>query len=258
MSEHRRPNRPVPERSIEVGGFALAFVGVLVVGGLVLAGLWWWRASGGSSAIPTSATPPPGAPTSTVTYDPLTGVTAAGEPQLGLPTAPVEIISYGDFLCPNCRQFARDVLPAIKDRWIRTGFVRIVQRDFIVFGSDAQRAAEAAHCAGEQGRYWRYADGLFALREAGETLDVDHLVALARSLNVDVTAFQSCAASGRQRARVEATTASAKAQGFTGTPVYLINGRKVVGAIPLEQWNELFLLYEQEFAQHGASPTTVP
>ncbi|MBK6768846.1 MAG: thioredoxin domain-containing protein [Ardenticatenales bacterium] len=257
MAERKRTGRATGSGSIEVSGFAAAFVGVLVVGGVLIAGAWWWRAWGG--AVPTTANPsPPAAPTTAIPYDALNGVTAAGEPQLGLPTAPVEIIAYGDYLCPNCRQFARDVLPAIKDRWIRTGFVRIVQRDFIVFGPEAQRAAEAAHCAGEHGRYWRYADGLYSLRGSGETLDVDHLVGLARTLDLDTEAFQACAASGRHRARVEATTASAKAQGFSGTPVYLINGRKLEGAIPPEEWVEMLRLFEQELGQGRPLATAAP
>ncbi|MCC7019276.1 MAG: DsbA family protein [Ardenticatenales bacterium] len=257
MAERKDKVRSTGSGSIEVSGFVAAFVGVLVVGGVLIAGVVWWR-TGRTSAPKTADPPPSGAPTAAIPYDALNGLTAAGEPQLGLPTAPVEIIEYADYLCPNCRQFAREVLPAIKDRWIRTGFVRIVRRDFIVFGPEAQRAAEAAHCAGELGRYWRYADGLYSLRASGETLDTGHLLGLARTLDLDTQAFQACAASGRNRGRVDATTASAKAQGFSGTPVYLINGRKLEGAIPLDEWVELLRLFEQELGQGRPLPTSAP
>ncbi|MFN8423485.1 MAG: thioredoxin domain-containing protein [Anaerolineae bacterium] len=83
------------------------------------------------------------------------------------------------------------------------------------------------HCAGEQGHYWRFHDGLFELRRAGDKLDVAHLAGLAKAIGMDPTAFSSCMDAHRYRAVIEATTQSAKDQGFEGTPTYLINGRKV-------------------------------
>lgn len=247
----RRPAAPAA-RAIEIGGFGAAFGAVLVVGGLVLGGLWLWRSVRAPSAP--GAGPAAIGDAGAVAHDPLTGVTADGHPQLGLATAPVEIVEFSDYQCPNCRQFATEVVPAIKDRWIRTGFVRIVYRDLVVFGADSQRAAEAAQCAGEQGRYWRFHDGLFALRAADEKLDAAHLTGLARGIELDVAAFESCVAAGRTRARVEASTAFAKAQGFRGTPTFLVNGRQVSGAIPAEQWVELFQLYQQELALPSPPP----
>ncbi|MEO8082433.1 MAG: thioredoxin domain-containing protein [Ardenticatenales bacterium] len=268
MSDRRRaaPSNP---RTVEVGGFAVAFALVLVVGGVVLAGLWWrLRPSAPPSTADTPsalASAPAVAPTlpaaaRDVVHDPLTGVTAQGEPQLGLSSAPVEVIEYGDFQCPNCRQFALNVLPAIKDEWVRTGFVRIVYRDFIVFGADSLRAAEAAHCAGEQGHFWRFHDGLFELRRAGDPLDIAHMLGLATAIGMDAGALSACVDAHRYKAEVEATTQSAKDQGFEGTPTYLINGRKVAGAIPPEQWTELFSLYQQDFAKAGSpsGPSPAP
>lgn len=253
---------------VEIGGFAAAFALVLLIGGAVLAGVWWRTRSPGPppsagvpAARPTAAVvAPPAAVSRDVVHDPMTGVTAQGEPQLGFSSAPVEIIEYGDYQCPNCRQFALNVLPAIKEEWIRTGFVRIVYRDFIVFGAESLQAAEAAHCAGEQGHYWRFHDGLFELRRAGDKLDVAHLAGLATAIGMDATAFSACVDSHRYRAEVEATTQSAKDQGFEGTPTYLVNGRKVAGAIPPEQWTELFKLYQQDFAKmtSPAAPETTP
>lgn len=245
-----RPSRrpAAAARTVDVGGFVAAFAGVLVVGGLALGGVWWWRGRGAAGG-----SPPPVA--DTVVFDPLNAVTADGHPQLGDPAAPVEVVTFSDYQCPNCRQFALDVMPVIKDQWIRTGFVRLVYRDLVVFGADSQRAAEAAHCAGEQGRYWRFHDGLFRLRADDVALDAGQLSGLARSLELDVARFDDCMASGRTRPRVEASTAYAHGQGFDGTPTYLVNGRKVAGAIPPEQWVELFRLYQQELAAPDAAAT---
>lgn len=254
---------------VEIGGFAAAFAAVLVIGGVVLAGVWWRLRSPGpapaggpaaSGAATGAVAPPPEALRRDIVHDPMTGVTAEGEPRLGFANAPVTIIEYGDYQCPNCRQFALNVLPAIKDQWIRSGFVRIVYRDFIVFGAESLQAAEAAHCAGEQGHYWRFHDGLFEMRRAGDKLDVAHLAGLAKAIGMDPTAFSSCMDAHRYRAVIEATTQSAKDQGFEGTPTYLINGRKVAGAIPPEEWAELFKLYQQDFAKQSVptAPGTAP
>lgn len=243
----RRPAAESP--TIDVGGFVGAFALVLVVGGLALGGLWLWRDRGATGASAPDGTRP------AVVFDALNSVTADGHPQLGDPAAPVEVVTFSDYQCPNCRQFALEVMPVIKDAWIRTGFVRLVYRDLVVFGADSQRAAEAAQCAGEQGRYWRFHDGLFRLRADDVALDAAQLTGLARSLELDVAQFDDCMASGRARPRVEASTAFAHGQGFEGTPTYLINGRKVAGAIPPEQWVELFRLYQQELAATRAAAT---
>lgn len=248
----RPARRPAEAATIDLGPFVAAFAVVLVVGGIALVGLWLWRGRGATGGATGGA---PAAASGAVVYDALNSVTADGHPQFGDPAAPVEVVTFSDYQCPNCRQFALDVMPVIKDQWIRTGFVRIVYRDLVVFGADSQRAAEAAHCAGEQGRYWRFHDGLFRLRADDVALDAAQLTGLARGLELDVARFDLCLASGRARPRVEASTAFARGQGFDGTPTYLINGRKVTGAIPPEQWVELFRLYQQELAATRAAAT---
>jgi protein-disulfide isomerase len=175
------------------------------------------------------------------------GLTAAGNPILGLANAPVRIVAYEDYQCPNCRQFATEVLPWLKNTWISRGFVSVEYRDFAIRGEPSIRAAEAAHCAGEQGAYWTFHDALFATAPAGdEPFSRTSLDAIAAASGLDASGFGACMDDGRHRARVESSTAEAMKRGFEGTPAYDINGRVTMGAIPVDRWNELFLAYEAE------------
>ena len=184
-------------------------------------------------------------------------MTADGDPGLGSLAAPVTIVEYSDFQCPNCRQFATEVLPWLSGSWMARGFVKLIFRDFAIRGPESVQAAAAAHCAAEQGRFWAYHDRLFAT-QAGEnkgTFSPENLRKLAVEGGLDGAAFDACLASGRYDARVTKSTDDAKAQGFAGTPTFVINGRKTQGAIEIADWDELFGLFQQEFARATAGAT---
>ena len=85
---------------------------------------------------------------------------AADEAALGDPAAPVTMIEYASLTCPHCAAFHKELLPGIKERWIDTGKVRYVFRDFPLDGV-ALRAAVIAHCAGPE-RYYAFLDAMFA------------------------------------------------------------------------------------------------
>src|SRR3989344_4465459 len=69
--------------------------------------------------------------------------------------APVTIVEWSDFECPFCARFFEQTLPSIEEEYIKTGKVKLIYRDFpLSFHTNAQKAAEAAECAGEQGKYW--------------------------------------------------------------------------------------------------------
>lgn len=100
----------------------------------------------------------------------------------------------------------------------------------------AKPAHEAARCAGAMGRYWPYHDRLFAEQPAFERAD---LVRYAEELGLDRTAFVSCLDERRFRAAVEADVAQAQALGINGTPTFIVNGQKLVGAHPLETFRTI-------------------
>lgn len=110
--------------------------------------------------------------------------------------------------------------------------LRLVYKDFpLDFHEGARPAAQAARCAGERGLFWAYHDLLFEAQPAFSRAD---LVAYAGRLGLDRAAFGRCLDSGRHRAAVEADHREGLAAGVRGTPTFFINGRRLVGAQPLE------------------------
>lgn len=207
------------------------------------------EASGPSDPAPGPLEPTSGAPTPAL--EPGAWTTVSGHPVLGSPTAPVKIVEYADYQCSNCRGFAVEILPWMRETWVRRGYASVESRDFAILGAESTRAAEAAHCAGEQGRFWSYHEELFR-QQSGQNQGVfsdSALRAIASDLGLDSAAFAECLSGGRYRARVDASTQLAVSEGYEGTPVFEINGRAVQGAITKARWEELFTAYEEEIAQ---------
>lgn len=116
------------------------------------------------------------------------------------------------------------------------GKVRLVFKDFpLDFRPGARPAAEAARCAGALGRFWEYHDLLFLAQPAFSRGD---LVAYASRLGLDRAAFSACLEAGRYRRAVDGDVAEGRALGVTGTPTFFVNGRRMVGAHPIETFRE--------------------
>jgi len=143
------------------------------------------------------------------------------------------LIEFSDYQCPFCARYARETLPQIEREYISTGKVKYVFRDFPIesIHKDAVRAAAAAHCAGDQGKYWEMHDRLFANQAKLRPADFkEHAVAVG----LDAAAFAQCLESGRETARVRKDAEEAARYGVTGTPAFFVNGRPVIGAQPYE------------------------
>jgi protein-disulfide isomerase len=112
--------------------------------------------------------------------------------------------------------------------------VRLVFKDLpLPSHALARPAHEAARCAGALGRYWSYHDRLFAAQPAFER---DDLIRYAVEVGLDREAFTRCADERRFASAVEADVAQARALGVRSTPTFLINGRPLVGAHPVEKF----------------------
>lgn len=110
--------------------------------------------------------------------------------------------------------------------------MRLIYKDFPLPSHElAMAAAEAARCAGEQGRYWAYHDVLF---EQQPRFSRDDLVAYAINLNLDRARFERCLDRHTYRAAVEADFAEARELGVRSTPTFFINGKPLVGAQPID------------------------
>ena len=165
----------------------------------------------------------------------------------GLPSAPVTMVEFADYECPYCQQIqpTLDKLEAeYKDK------LRFAYKDVpLPMHSHAQKAAEAARCAGVQGKYWEYHDLLYKTK----ALDVPELKSHARELQLDDKAFGKCLDSGEQSDLVKAELNEGQALGLQGTPSFFINGRFFSGALSYEQ---LSAVIEEELRQSGSITTT--
>jgi protein-disulfide isomerase len=118
------------------------------------------------------------------------------------------------------------------------GLVRWVYRDFPIpsLHPQAPKAAEAARCAGEQGKFWEYHDLLFDSTGQWTTTDFKRF---AEQLKLDPKGFGRCLDSGKYQAAVQSDVEDGTRLGITGTPTYFINGRVLVGAAPPENFRKI-------------------
>ncbi|HCU23437.1 MAG TPA: hypothetical protein DF383_00330, partial [Deltaproteobacteria bacterium] len=145
-------------------------------------------------------------------------VGAGSAPGLGPESAPVQIIEFTDYECPYCGRahpIVQQVLQTYGDK------VHYVLRDFpLEFHSSAKKAAEAAHCAGDQDKYWPYGEVLWKNQKA---LDVASLKKYAAELKLDTQKFDACLDEGKYSAEVEKNIADGIKAGVNGTPAFFIN-----------------------------------
>ncbi|MBI3808888.1 MAG: DsbA family protein, partial [Nitrospirae bacterium] len=155
---------------------------------------------------------------------PVVKIPVGDDPAWGPPAAPVTIVEFADFACPACKE-SLPVLRQLRDLY--KDQVRLVYRDFPLSSHpQARPAAEAAHCAHEQGKFWAYHDALFT--KAPDLKPSDY-VTLAERLSLNQAEFTSCLASTRPKAAVAKDLADAQGLGLSGTQTFFINGRYLAG-----------------------------
>ena len=148
-------------------------------------------------------------------------VPTAGEPTMGSSSAKVTIMEVSDYQCPFCQRQTVDTFPQIDAAYIRTGKVQYIFVDYPIaqLHPSAARSHEAANCAGEQGKYWEMHRALFTSPVVKEDTA---LMARAKSAGVDTARLQSCLASGKFAASVQASVRRMEGLGIAGTPMVLI------------------------------------
>ena len=149
--------------------------------------------------------------------------------------APVTIVEFSDFQCPFCKN-TQATLKNILTKY--DGRVKLAFMDFPLreIHPQARTAAEAARCAGEQGKFWEFHDALFA--DQGKLKETD-LAAHARTLGLDEKTFEACLASGKYKPKVEADAQEGAKVGVAGTPAFFINGVFLSGAQPQAEFERI-------------------
>ena len=157
-------------------------------------------------------------------------VPITGAPMRGSAQAKVTIVKFEDFQCPYCKT----VQPTFKELLKRyDGKLRVVHKDLPLdaIHPQARPAAEAARCAGDQGKFWEYHDRLYA---NGSKLTADELKDAAKDVGLNVESFDQCVTTGKFKGAVQQDLLQGAQLGLTGTPAFFINGREISGARPVE------------------------
>lgn len=159
---------------------------------------------------------------------------AAEGPSQGPGGAKVTIVEFSDFECPFCGKAEETVKRVMKEY---EGKVRLVYRDYpLPMHPNAPKAAEAAHCAEDQGKYWQMHEKLFENQSA---LQVAQLKGYAKDLGLDQAKFDACLDKGEKAAVVEANRKAGEKAGVQGTPAFFVNGYVLSGAQPFEEFKSL-------------------
>ncbi len=169
---------------------------------------------------------------------------------LGDQNAPVTMIEYGDFQCPFCGKFFKETEPTLREKYVKTGKVKFIYRDFAFLGPESTWAANAAKCAGEQGKFWQYHDYLFN-SQRGENqgaFSKDNLKGFAKVVGLDIAKFNICLDSDKYNDAISKETKSGGEAGVTGTPANFINGVLYAGALPT---NNFFQIIDTELSKLG-------
>lgn len=163
-------------------------------------------------------------------------VSVDDDPARGPEDAAVTIIEFSDFQCPYCGRFFQQTLPQLMAQY--GDRIRFVYRDFPLdqIHPFARGAAIAAECADDQGKFWEYHDLLFSNQQALSGAD---LKSYADRLGLDTEAFAACVDDSRYNDEVNADLRDGLQAGVTGTPTFFINGRRVVGAQPLQTFQAI-------------------
>ena len=162
-------------------------------------------------------------------------------PFIGSEKAPLILVEFSDYQCPFCRRFHLNTFPKIKQEYIDTGKVRYVSLNLpLDFHANAQNAANAAHCAGDQDRFWEMRH--LMIKNASK-LETEHITDYAKQIKLDMVSFGSCLAEKPHQPLIDADMLMASKAGLTGTPSFVlsshagksqITGHKLIGAQPYD------------------------
>lgn len=175
-------------------------------------------------------------------------VSLGNKPVKGDKNAKLTLMEFSDYQCPFCSRSFRETLPQIEKEYVLTGKLKYILRDFPIesIHRNAFKAAEAANCAGGQGKYWEMHDRLFANQQA---LNLRDLSLHAEALGLNLSIFKGCLDSGKQASEIRKDMEDGQKAGVQGTPTFFVGVqdsssqairvlRVIRGAQPYAQFKE--------------------
>ena len=172
--------------------------------------------------------------------------TSMGSPLLGSKSAPITIVEFGDYQCPNCKAWFETTKPALIENYINSNKVNLVFLDLAFLGRDSIPAAESTYCAEEQGKYWEYHDILYSSQTGIDDgwANSERLKAFAFDLKLDMDLFNICLDSDKYIKRVQHNINEARKSGAQGTPTFFVisssgGQQKIVGPQPFSVFKNI-------------------
>jgi len=169
-----------------------------------------------------------------------------GSPVLGSDSAPVTIVEFGDYQCPQCDKWFKTIRPDIEEQYINSGKAKLYFVDLAFFGPDSTKAAEATYCADDQGKYWEFHNILYSNQQGINDgwASPDNLKSFASQLNLNKDLFDGCLDSDKYKQRVEKNVLEAKRTGASATPTFIIVGphgeqKTIEGAQPFSVFKQV-------------------
>ncbi|MGI9628419.1 MAG: DsbA family protein [Longimicrobiales bacterium] len=161
---------------------------------------------------------------------------------MGEAAAPVKIVEFSDFGCGYCRKFHGETFPTLLDTWVKDG---VVQWKYVTYVSgqfpNGLQAAFAAECSGEQGHFDEMSERLYSSQQDWKGIRDPYPIfeEYGKDIGLDMETYTSCIAEERPKARIRSGILAGARLGVRGTPSFLVDGYPLVGAQPLNVWNDI-------------------
>jgi protein-disulfide isomerase len=172
----------------------------------------------------------------------------------GAETAQVWLVEISDFQCPFCKEWHDKSFATIDRDYVKTGKIRVAYLNFPLsrIHPNAQAAAEAAMCAGVQGKFWELHESLFQTQEKWAPLKspLAAFDSLARAAGVEPKAWNSCMTTHATARLIEADRDRSSKAGVESTPTFFVGDRALAGAYPVDTFR---VAIEQALAKAKAT-----
>jgi protein-disulfide isomerase len=172
---------------------------------------------------------------------------ANGSPVLGNSNAPITLVEFGDYQCHFCNVFFHSTEDAILKKYVETGKVKMIFKDYNIIGPDSINASHGAHCANDQGLFWEYHDILYSnwTGENNGWASSENLVVFAQEIGLDMDVWSECVIDGIHSQTIVNSNEDARTLELTGTPAFFVIGpdgetTRLFGAQPFETFEKVF------------------
>ena len=169
-----------------------------------------------------------------------------GSTVLGNQNAKITVVEFGDYQCTFCYKFHNDVMKKINEKYIKSGDVNFVYKDFPLNGKSSILASEASYCAQQQDRFWAYHDMLYENWGGENTgwITQEALTDFAKKIGLNLEKFNSCMKNSEFQQKVLNNERFAKEININATPSFLIFNDnevyRIIGSQPFEKFELIF------------------